>query len=262
MSTKAKAKTNKTASPTYPVLALKRPDAAKAIGVSPATLDRLVERGLIRPSRAGRGECLKDLIWKPEQRMEGKNADALMLRPFWRMVMAGNDDDAGLQICPALSPSIQDKLVILLAKQAEGLPTTHEENDEWAMRIRAELPAFAAFLLSYKPAPGLELDKRSRVVNFWHPTIVSALREMQPEIRLLELISTFRLVSTTAPHWEGTATEFESAMRDRDNDGITARLFATQQSAGRMLSELARVVPARITRTNRGNSSFYRITAE
>jgi hypothetical protein len=37
-----------------PILALKRPQAAKAIGVSPATLDRLVERKLIKPSRAGR----------------------------------------------------------------------------------------------------------------------------------------------------------------------------------------------------------------
>ena len=35
-----------------PKLALNRIDAAKAIGVSPATLDRLAQRGLIRPCRA------------------------------------------------------------------------------------------------------------------------------------------------------------------------------------------------------------------
>jgi hypothetical protein len=33
-------------------LALNRVEAAKAIGVSPATLDRLAQRGLIRPCRA------------------------------------------------------------------------------------------------------------------------------------------------------------------------------------------------------------------
>lgn len=37
-----------------PKLALNRLEAAEAIGVSPATLDRLTKRGLIRPSRATR----------------------------------------------------------------------------------------------------------------------------------------------------------------------------------------------------------------
>lgn len=35
-----------------PKLALNRLEAAKAIAVSPATLDRLAQRGLIRPCRA------------------------------------------------------------------------------------------------------------------------------------------------------------------------------------------------------------------
>jgi hypothetical protein len=37
-----------------PKLALTRVEAADAINVSPATLDRFVKRGLIHPSRAGR----------------------------------------------------------------------------------------------------------------------------------------------------------------------------------------------------------------
>ena len=37
-----------------PKLALNRVEAAEAIGVSPATLDRLTLRGLVRPSRATR----------------------------------------------------------------------------------------------------------------------------------------------------------------------------------------------------------------
>jgi hypothetical protein len=37
-----------------PKLALYRREAARALGVSPATLDRLVKRGLIRPSLATR----------------------------------------------------------------------------------------------------------------------------------------------------------------------------------------------------------------
>lgn len=37
-----------------PKLALSRVEAAKALGVSPVTVDRLAERGLLRPSRATR----------------------------------------------------------------------------------------------------------------------------------------------------------------------------------------------------------------
>ena len=42
------------ACPQIPKLALNRVEAAQALGISPATLDRLTLRGLLRPSRATR----------------------------------------------------------------------------------------------------------------------------------------------------------------------------------------------------------------
>lgn len=209
--------------------------------------------------RRQRGEGLKDLIWKPEQRMEGKGADALVLLPFWRCVIAGNDDEAGLQVCPALSPSLEDKLLILRARPAEELPMTHEENDAWAASIRDELPAFASYLLAWRPPPGLDLDKRTRMVNFWHPELVAALRDMQPEMRLLELIDSLDLVGPGEPLWEGTASEFERSMRGKDSGGVLDRIFTTGTSAGRMLSELARMSPERVKKTDREGRSYYRI---
>ncbi len=209
--------------------------------------------------RRQRGEGIKDLIWKQEQRMEGKGVDALMLRPFWRLVIAGNDDDSGLQVCPALSPSLEDKLLILRARPAEGLPGTHEENDVWASAIRAELPAFAAFLLGWSPPPNLSTDRRTRVANFGHPELVAALREMQPEMRLLELIDGLDLIGEDAPLWEGTASEFERTMRHKDGDRMLDRIFTSGSSAGRMLSEIARVSPDRVKKTDRDGRSYYRI---
>jgi hypothetical protein len=209
--------------------------------------------------RRQRGEGIKDLIWKPEQRMEGKNADAVVLRPFWRLVIAGNDDDAGYQVCPALSKSLEDKLLILRAQQAEGLPTTHEENDEWAARIRGELPAFAAWLLAWRPPEGVQLDARTRLVNFWHPQITAALRELQPEMRLVELIDTLGLIEDESLLWQGTATEFEQDMKSKDAGGLLDRTFVATNSAGRMLSELARTVPGRVVKTDRQGVSYYRI---
>ncbi len=205
------------------------------------------------------GESIKDLIWKPEQRMEGKGVDALNLRPFWRLVIAGNDDDGGLQVCPALTPSLEDKLLILRAAPAEGLPATHEDNDAWAASIRAELPAFAAYLLAWSPPEGITLDRRTRVANFQHPKIVSALREMQPETRLLELIDTLGLIAAGEDKWEGRATEFEKAMRAKDTEGITDRLFNSNVTTGKMLAEMARLCPERVEITTRNGASFYRV---
>jgi len=185
--------------------------------------------------------------------------DALTLRPFWRLVIAGNDDEAGLQICPALSPSLVDKLLILRARRAEGLPETNEEQDAWAKTICAELPAFAHWLLRYQTPATFELSPRTRLPIFQHPDIVSALHDLQPEMRLLELIDGLDLIGQDAPLWEGTATEFEQAMRSKDNGRILDRIFTSGTAAGRMLAELARIAPHRVEKTNRANHSFYRI---
>jgi hypothetical protein len=182
-----------------------------------------------------------------------------MLRPFWRMVIAGNDDDAGLQVCPALSPSLDDKLLLLRARQADGLPQTKEENDVWAGAIRRELPAFAAFLLGYHPPNGLPPDPRTHVANFQHPDLVASLRELQPEMKLLEMIDGLGLIGGDAPLWEGTASEFEAALRAKDPERILDRVFMAATSAGRMLSELARIEPARVVRTSRQGTSHYRV---
>ena len=206
--------------------------------------------------RRQRGEAIKDLIWKPEQRMEGKGVDAIRLRPFWRLVMAGNDDEARLQVYPALSPSLEDKLLILRARQAEELPTTNEENNAWASAIRAELSAFAHFLLNWRPPEGLPLDERTRIVNFWHPQIVTALRDLQPEMRLLELIDTFDLIGGDVPFWEGSATEFERTLRAKDEEGLLDRIFINGTAAGRMLTELWGSLSARQSEKDRKNRHF------
>ena len=193
--------------------------------------------------RRQRGEAIKSLIWTEEQRMEGKGADALILTPFRRLVIASNDDEAGLQICPALSPSLLDKLLILRARRAEKLPATHGDQDQWAKRIRAELPAFAYWLLQFKmPAGSCGISDRTRLPVFQHPSIVSALYDLQPEMRLLELIDLFDLLGSR-PCWEGFATEFEQTMRSHDEKHLLDRIFISGTTAGKMLTELSRMSP-------------------
>ncbi len=206
---------------------------------------------------------LKALLWDQDQRMEGKGQDALdiTVQPFWRLVIAGNPGP-GYNILPTLDKSLRDKTILLHCVQADGLPNTNEERAAWARRIQAELPAFAAFLLKFK-ADG-KVDPRTGCVNFWHPMIANALMELQPEMRLLEMIDNLGLIDSESPLWEGTASEFEQAMRslDKDDDGkksgMMDRMFYNGQRAGAMLTELAEQT-RRVIKTNHHGTSHYRI---
>ena len=61
-----------------PKLALNRVEAAQAIGCSPATLDRLTLRGLLRPCRATR----RPIYWVSElERFLAENSTADYVRP-------------------------------------------------------------------------------------------------------------------------------------------------------------------------------------
>jgi hypothetical protein len=122
-------------------------------------------------------------------------------------------------------------------------------------QLRAELPAFAAFLLKWKPPKSAKLDPRSRVVNFWHPDIARALLEKQPECKALEVIDLLDL----AP-WQGTATEFYNLVRATDKGGHWERLFSTVDKCGRILTELSKICPARVTKTTPHGISQYAVT--
>jgi Family of unknown function (DUF5906) len=206
--------------------------------------------------RRQRGDGIKSLIWTEFQRMEGKGVDALMVAPFWRLVIAGNFEDSSLNICPALNDSLRDKIILLKCRRADGLPETEAEKIAWVKQLRDELPAFVAFLLEFKPMKALakKLDKRSRVLNFWHPDIAAALLEKQPECKAIEVIDLLDL----AP-WHGTATEFYNAIREHDKGGHYERLFSSIDKCGRMLTELAKAMPRRVTKTTPQGISHYRI---
>ena len=219
--------------------------------------------------RRERGENLKGLIWEKEQRMRGMFSDAIQLCPFRFLVLLCNFDEAALQILPTLSEGMSDKIIHLLARRAEYLPASNEENDNWATDLENELPAFAYFLKNYRTPKNAELNSRSRVMLYSHPSIVEKLRGFQPEIRLLDLIDLFRLPETaTDPKspcealqgfWQGSATEFHNAMSSLDAEKIYAGMFASLGNVGRALSELVNVVPDRVKVSNHGNKSHYRI---
>lgn len=186
--------------------------------------------------------------------MEGKGLDAVMVSPFWRLVIAANLEDSSLNVLPTLNESLKDKLILLKARRADGLPESEEKKAEWIAQLRAELPPFAAWLMTWKPKRGTARDPRTHVVNFWHPEIAAALLEKQPEGKAREVIAELFPVA-----WSGTATEFFKAVRERDGAGHFEKFFGSIDRCGRILTELARTTPGQFQKTLFEGVSRYRI---
>jgi hypothetical protein len=82
---------------------------------------------------------------------------------------------------------------------------------------------------------------------------------MQPEMKLLEMIDGLGLICGEVRLWEGTASEFERALRAKDPERILDRVFVSATSAGRMLSELTRIESDRVVQKKWKGTTHYRI---
>lgn len=225
----------------------------------PAALLMLDDKGASNnlEERRERGDKLKALIWTPSQRIEGKNTNAQMVEPFWRLVIGGNSEtSSSTNILPTLNDSMRDKLALLLARPVPGLPEDGEAKAKWIAAIQSELPAFVDWLLKFKVPKKWKgkLDPRTHVLNFWHPDLEAALLEKQPECKALEVIN-----DLFAAGWEGTATEFYKEVRKRDEAGDFENLFNNIDKCGRLLSELSKSNPERVTKTTPKGISKYTI---
>ncbi len=206
--------------------------------------------------RRERADNIKSLIWKEDQRMEGKNTNAQVVKPFRRLVIGGNRESSSLNVLPTLNDSMRDKIILTLTAKAEGLPTDDVSKAKFVAEIQAELPAFVHWLLNYQVPKRLEkqLDPRTRVLNWWHPEIVAALLEKQPECKALEVINElFR------KGWQGTATEFYKAIREKDEHGHFDNLFNNIDKCGRLLTEIHKTAPQRVDKRLRDGVSRYEI---
>lgn len=215
--------------------------------------------------RRERADALKALIWTQYQRIEGKHTKGVMLELFWRLVIGGNSEtSSSLNILPTLNDSLRDKIILLHARQAESAQLQDEARLAWIAALQAELPAFAHWLLNFKLPKKWrgQLDKRTGVLNFWHPDLEAALLEKQPECKALEVINELFPLGWLGPEKDSSSfssTQFYKEIRKRDEQGHFENLFNNIDKCGRILSELAKSMPARFERVNHSGVYHYRI---
>jgi len=208
-------------------------------------------------SRKHFGAQLKQFVANDEHRQHAKNKNAYaLLRPFWRVTITLNEDPEDMMVLPPLVDGVEDKVIILRAKQCKMPMPTRTEAERTAFRsvIISELPAFLHWLLyEFKLDKSLQHD-RFGVVAWHHPALVKAIDELSPEFRLLQLIDG-NLFDVNAV-WTGTSAELEAALTDSELSCYREanKLLHYGNSCGTYMSRLAKKVPERVQKGKRGNN--------
>ena len=196
-------------------------------------------------SRRHFAAMMKTLLCGRDQSCHGKNREAVMLRPLWRMSVSLNFDPERLLVLPPLDDDVRDKIIALKVVSHEMPMRTETETEKelfWRTLVN-ELPAFAAFLETWNVPDDLR-DDRYGVRAFQHPEIVERLNATSSEIRLLELIdlTIFKNQFERRP-WAGLSAELERRLTDdqcafRDE---ARRLLNWNAACGSYLGRLEKV---------------------
>jgi hypothetical protein len=170
-------------------------------------------------SRRHFGAMMKTLLCGRDQNCHGKNREAVMLRPLWRMSVSLNFDPERLLVLPPLDDDVCDKIIALKVVNHE-MPMrteTEAEKERFWQTLVSELPAFAAYLETWNVPEDLR-DERYGIRAFQHAEIVERLNATSSEIRLLELIDlTLFRNQFERRAWVGSAAELERRLTDEQS---------------------------------------------
>ena len=222
------------------------------------------------------GGLIKQFVVNTSQRCHGKGREAVVLEPFWRVVMSLNDEATSLDVLPPLSnDSLTDKIMLLRTRRPALFDgpvwqsRTRPEN--WA-QIMQELPGFIGFLTEFQIPRELR-DTRLGIKAYQNPDLMALIGAESPERRLLELIDTGRLyIKETVRHegaesgfviirWRGTAAELEARLQEHyATKYFASKLLYYTSACGHLLGALARDHPNRVKQiTSRDGLNRYEL---
>lgn len=180
-------------------------------------------------SRMKLGATIKSLTTSGyEVRIHQKGREAFTVTPFWRVILALNDEDDCLQMLPPIEGSNRDKYIILGCTPA-SLPmpaSTAEEKAELRAKLTEEYPAFIYYLLTqFRPGKRYTAG-RFGVMPFQNQCITRRLRQLSPEETLLQIIEAnwpslyfSKSKSDTDWQWTGTAEGLRGKLQSAEFDG-------------------------------------------
>jgi hypothetical protein len=133
-------------------------------------------------SRLMLSEKFKKIAANDSQTYHPKGRDAMTMHPHFRLSISVNDNPEKLRALPPMNNDLVDKVLLLKLSGAHPMPmptNTDEEEAAFAAAVRAQLPGFVHYLLSWQPP--LEISVGRFGMQVWqHPEIVDALWEQEP----------------------------------------------------------------------------------
>lgn len=142
--------------------------------------------------------------------------DGCEIPHFGRSIITCNKDSLSQRILLSLDQSNKDKTMFLMAGTAV---TGFFDWDENERRLRAELPAFARWLMEFDPfAYGIKPHKRFGIEAFHHPAMLSASTEQGTLGLVTEVLASVFCVPQGAAAdpdswWWGTGQQLNELMR-------------------------------------------------
>jgi hypothetical protein len=211
------------------------------------------------------GAFIKGMVANEVMGCHGKHRESISLSPLWRLTISVNDEPENLSILPPLDESLADK-VILLRAYAKPMPmptATLEEMSKFWHQLVKELPAFLYFIRREWEIPKDLQCERYGVKHYHHPELVSAIRDLSPQFKLLKLIDSC-LLSPERPVWSGSAEALERELIKNDGSAYTAKkLLYFNNACGTYLGHLAKDFPGRVTFDGRhANQRVWKITVD
>jgi hypothetical protein len=138
-------------------------------------------------ARAKLSQNIKAALFAPIVSIEGKGRDSFDLRPWWRIVIALNDDPQSMLVLPPLTTDIFDKLALIKCKVAV-LPDGPEEQDAFLTEMTREIPAYLQWLISDFNLPDELKNQRCGVTAYRHADLVDALQSLAPEEQMKQFL--------------------------------------------------------------------------
>lgn len=190
------------------------------------------------------GNRIKSSLFSGSVKGEQKGKEAFTARPWWRIVIATNDEPEDLRILPPYDDSMMDKLSLFKCHAHEIVMPDATSTERWE-RIEEELPAFAYYLVhEFTVTPEMQ-DRRTGARAYQHPDLVTALASLGSEIKLLELID--EVIDDRLP---GTFTAREIQQAVTDSSASTSfdarKLLSWPTACGVYLSRLTTTAPDRV----------------
>lgn len=163
-------------------------------------------------------ELIKRGVANPKIQFMAKYADAVTLPWAGRIILSLNDDPNSMSVLPTMDSSNRDKLMAFKVAQA---PFRFPCKQELETTIDEELPAFAKFLMDWKPPKQVLDDDRFGVKSFIDRSISYAAYDNSSRSQVAELIDYFakacREQNNEISSWRGTITEFQVALHTYNN---------------------------------------------